>query len=271
MRLSTIIRLTGYFVTTAFFFVSAFIPITAYLYLLVNNAEDFFYWFIIPFVFPFLYLFAMVYFAIFHTRISFLFLPKLVEGRWHHDSDEAKLYGVRISADGIIKALLGGIGFVPFVNNKFFLKFFLSFYGLKCGKNVFLASTMSLDSGLLEIGDNCFFGQQCIISCHVNEKRYLGIKPVKIGSNVTVGGKTIIAPGAKIGDNVIVGLLSFVKKDQEIPANSGIWAGVPARNVKMKKIPPELEEMKDLIDVKTASDLAILNNGETNSRVAKNE
>ncbi|MFW9998385.1 MAG: acyltransferase [Candidatus Odinarchaeota archaeon] len=268
MKLLTLLRLIGYFVTTAFFFVTAFFPIIVYLYVIIHNQVDFLYWIIIPFVFSFLYLWAMFYFTIGHTKISFLFLPKMQAGRWHHDSDEAKLYGVRLIADGIIKAMLGGLGFVPFVNNKWLMKFFLSWYGLKCGKNVYLASTMSLDSGLLEIGDNCFFGQRCIISCHINESRFLEIKPVKIGTNVTIGGQTIVAPGAYIGNNVLVGVHSFIKKNQVLPDDSGIWAGVPVENIKPRKVPPELEAMKkevaDLVGIHKASDLLPVINGREN-------
>ncbi|MHA2295096.1 MAG: acyltransferase [Candidatus Hodarchaeales archaeon] len=259
MHLLTNFRLTGYFITTAFFFITAFIPAVVYIYVMIENTSNVLIWLLLAGVLPFLYLWAMLYFAIGHTRVAFLFLPKIRAGKWQHDTDDAKLYGVRLTADGIIKAMLGSIGFIPFINNKFLLKFFLRFYGLKCGKNVYLASSMKLDSCLLEIGDNCFFGQRCTISCHITESRYLEIKPVKIGDNVTIGGYTIVAPGSDIGDNVMIGVLSFVKKDQVLPSDSGIWAGVPVKIISSRKIPMELEHigkevLTELVGMQTASD-----------------
>lgn len=52
------------------------------------------------------------------------------------------------------------------------------------------------------------------------------IDPIKIGSNVFLGLRSIIMPGVTIGDNCVIGAGSVVTKD--IPSNS-VAAGVPAR------------------------------------------
>lgn len=54
-------------------------------------------------------------------------------------------------------------------------------------------------------------------------------KPVAIGSNVWIGGGTVICPGVTIGDNCVIGAGSVVTKD--VPADT-IVAGNPARIIK---------------------------------------
>ena len=53
--------------------------------------------------------------------------------------------------------------------------------------------------------------------------------PVTIGSDVWIGGGSIICPGIKIGDNVVIGAGSVVTKD--IPSNC-VAAGNPAKKIK---------------------------------------
>lgn len=54
-------------------------------------------------------------------------------------------------------------------------------------------------------------------------------KPIIVGDNVYIGVHTVILPGVKIGNNVIIGAGSVVTKD--IPDNS-VAAGTPARVIK---------------------------------------
>eukprot|EP00727_Mastigamoeba_balamuthi_P003925 m51a1_g1353 putative maltose o-acetyltransferase (193) ;mRNA; r:359535-360113 len=54
-------------------------------------------------------------------------------------------------------------------------------------------------------------------------------KPVRIGSNVWVGGRTVICPGVTIGDNTTIGAGSVVTKD--VPANV-VAAGNPCRVIR---------------------------------------
>ncbi len=111
----------------------------------------------------------------------------------------------------------------------------------------------------LSIGDNCFIGRNCTISCseHIEigndclitgyvficdsehgmnpeygeryEKQPMIRKNTKIGNNVFIGEKAMIMPGVSIGDNCIIGAGSVVKKS--FP-NDCMIVGNPARCVK---------------------------------------
>ena len=177
---------------------------------------------------PITYLFSSILFGVVHSKIICkIFLPKIEPGRFFHGSDEAQLFGVAIVSPGIFKSMLKAFSFIPHLYSMFIGKA-LSLYGMRVGKNIYLSSGTMIDSHLVSIGDNCFIGLRAIISAHVTENQYLTIAPVKIGRNVTIGGNTIIGPGAEIGDNSIIGVNSLVKKGQKIPPNK-IYGGTPAR------------------------------------------
>lgn len=86
----------------------------------------------------------------------------------------------------------------------------------------------SLDN--ITIGDNCSFGPNVMIFDHDHDyrsnsgdrrsKKYK-TSPIKIGNNVWIGGGVIILKGVTIGDNAVVGAGTIVTKD--VPKNTVIW------------------------------------------------
>lgn len=93
-----------------------------------------------------------------------------------------------------------------------------------------------LDCHKVYIGDNVLLGPnvQIYTAGHpVDPKERLAgyeyARPVTIGSNVWIGGSTVICPGVSIGDNVTIGAGSVVTKD--IEANV-VAAGNPCRIIK---------------------------------------
>jgi acetyltransferase-like isoleucine patch superfamily enzyme len=63
--------------------------------------------------------------------------------------------------------------------------------------------------------------------------------PISIGNDVHIGLRTMIMPGVRIGNRVIIGAGSIVTKD--IPDNS-VAVGVPARVI--RTVDQYLEDMK---------------------------
>jgi acetyltransferase-like isoleucine patch superfamily enzyme len=138
---------------------------------------------------------------------------------------------------------------------KYFLYFFYKiigktdrFYqklGLRVGKNCrILTLSFGSEPFLISIGDNVTITSGVTFITHDgsgwlmrdDKGRRYSYKPIIIGNSVFIGPKSIIMPGVKIEDNVIIAAGSVVTKS--VPAGS-VVAGVPA------KIISKFDDVKD--------------------------
>jgi maltose O-acetyltransferase len=111
---------------------------------------------------------------------------------------------------------------------------------ISLGSQVFFNfNCVILDVMSVEIGSNVFFAPsvQIYTATHpIDAKdRRSGLefaKPVKIGSDVWVGGGAIICPGVSIGDRCVIGAGSVVTKD--IPPDT-VAVGNPCRVIRSLK------------------------------------
>lgn len=107
----------------------------------------------------------------------------------------------------------------------------------RVGKNFYCNyDCVFLDCGKITIGDNVMLGPKVAlyavnhpIDPVVRSTNYDYPEPITIGSNVWIGGSTVVCPGATIGDNTVIGAGSVVVKD--IPANV-VAAGNPCRVIR---------------------------------------
>ena len=155
--------------------------------------------------------------------------------------------------------------FLPASTNRYFRKcrsvrrFFASKCFDKCGKNVNVEKGADFGDGSgivigdnsgigvncsihgpLTIGDNVMMGPEVVIltSSHNFDNIYIpmlkqgsSIKSVVIGNDVWIGTRSIILPGVKIGNGVIIGAGAVVTKD--IP-DYAIVGGVPAKVIRFR-------------------------------------
>jgi len=92
----------------------------------------------------------------------------------------------------------------------------------------------AVEFSLVDIGNNVFIGARAQIWGHILEGNKLHIKRVKLGNNCTIGAKSIVMPGAVIGDGTIVGAMSLVPKNAVLEPNS-VYVGIPVRKLKSLK------------------------------------
>lgn len=102
------------------------------------------------------------------------------------------------------------------------------------GRDCWIGPNVILDGrGGLVIGDHCSISAGVHIYTHDTVRQITSMgklpeerAPVRIGSGVYIGPQSVIAKGVTIGDQAVIGTMSFVNRD--IPAGARAW-GTPAR------------------------------------------
>lgn len=131
----------------------------------------------------------------------------------------------------ILAELLGHLGRNSWIEPPFHCDYGCNLY---LGDNVFFNfQCVILDVATVHIGPNSMFGPavQIYTATHpINAReRRIGLehaKPIEVGTDVWVGGGTILCPGISIGDRAVIGAGSVVTRD--VPKDV-VAAGNPCR------------------------------------------
>jgi acetyltransferase-like isoleucine patch superfamily enzyme len=100
--------------------------------------------------------------------------------------------------------------------------------GLTIGKTSLLAGTEFIDEPYgVTIGEHTLIGGLSTIYAHVSHET-MRLKPITIGNNCFIGNKSVIMPGVKIEDNVLLEPGSVVGEDQVLIQGKR-YAGNPAQ------------------------------------------
>jgi len=135
-------------------------------------------------------------------------------------------------------------GFIPIVHESSFVHPLAVITGnVIIGKKVYIGPGAALrgDWGGIEIKDGCNVQENCTIHMFpgvtvvLEESAHIGhgaiIHGAYIGRNVLIGMNSVIMDEVEIGDECIIGALSFIKAKEKIPARS-LVAGNPAKIIK---------------------------------------
>lgn len=122
----------------------------------------------------------------------------------------------------LIRQLFGKCGANPYVEPNIFCGFG---FNIEVGDNFFANNNcIFVDPGKITFGDYVFIGPSCgFYTAHhpihpeLRDKLYEYARPITVGSHVWIGGGTVVTPGTKIGNNVVIGAGSVVVHD--IPDN----------------------------------------------------
>lgn len=132
------------------------------------------------------------------------------------------------------REIFGSLGENAWINPPFYCDY---------GRNIYIGDNFNcnygctiLDVGRVDIGDNVFFAPNVAVytAGHPVHPAARGTMyeygiPIKIGSDVWIGGNSVVLPGVTIGDGVVIGAGSVVTKD--IPCGV-IAAGNPCRVIR---------------------------------------
>lgn len=135
-------------------------------------------------------------------------------------------------------------GFIPVVHPSSFIHPQAAVTGnVIIGKNVYVGPGAAIrgDWGGIIIEDGCNVQENCTIhmfpgvTVMLKEGAHIGhgavIHGATIGRNCLVGMNSVIMDNVELGDECIVGALSFIKADEKIPARS-LLVGNPAKIIK---------------------------------------
>jgi phenylacetic acid degradation protein len=135
-------------------------------------------------------------------------------------------------------------GFIPIVHESAYVHPQAAVTGnVIIGKDVYVGPGAAIrgDWGAIVIEDGCNVQENCTIHMFpgvtvlLKTGAHIGhgavIHGATIGKNVLVGMNSVIMDNVEIGDECIIGAMTFVKADEKIPARS-LVVGNPARIVK---------------------------------------
>jgi phenylacetic acid degradation protein/carnitine operon protein CaiE len=135
-------------------------------------------------------------------------------------------------------------GFIPVIHPSSFIHPQAAVTGnVIIGKNVYVGPGAAIrgDWGGIVIEDGCNVQENCTIHMFpgvtvlLKESAHIGhgavIHGATIGKNCLIGMNSVIMDNVQLGDECIVGALSFIKADEKIPARS-LLVGNPAKIIK---------------------------------------
>lgn len=135
-------------------------------------------------------------------------------------------------------------GFIPVIHESSFIHPLAAVTGnVIIGKDCYIGPGAALrgDWGQIIIEDGCNVQENCTIHMFpgvtvlLKEAAHIGhgaiIHGASIGKNCLVGMNAVIMDNVELGDECIVGALTFIKQDEKIPARS-LVAGNPGKIIK---------------------------------------
>jgi non-ribosomal peptide synthetase-like protein len=109
-----------------------------------------------------------------------------------------------------------------------YLKIWFKMLGVKMGKRVEISTVEFISPDLLETGDECFLADSVSIGASHVRNGYITIAKTRIGSRTFIGNSAVISPDTRLGNDVLVGVLSHMSQS-DLPARDGSsWFGSPA-------------------------------------------
>lgn len=130
-----------------------------------------------------------------------------------------------------------------------------SYLGMRCivahttiGKFCSIASDVTIGTGSHPIAKNVamhplFYLRREPEWNFVETDRHIEFKPTAVGNDVWIGNKVVVMDGVKIGDGAVLGAGAVVTRDVE---PYGIYAGVPARLIRFRFEPKQIEQLLKL-------------------------
>jgi non-ribosomal peptide synthetase-like protein len=156
------------------------------------------------------------------TILKWLMLGNIKEGKYPVDSI---FYYKKWFFDQLMKLSLQVIGTLY---TTLYLQIWFRMLGVKMGKRVEISTVEFISPDLLVTGDECFLADSVSIGASHVRNGYITIAKTHIGNRTFIGNSAVISPDTRLGNDVLVGVLSKMS-NENLPAKDGSsWFGSPA-------------------------------------------
>ena len=156
------------------------------------------------------------------TILKWLMLGNIKEGKYPINSF---FYYKKWFFDQLMKLSLQVIGTLY---TTLYLQYWFKMLGVKMGKRVEISTVEFISPDLLVTGDECFLADSVSIGASHVRNGYITIAKTHIGNRTFVGNSAVISPDTRLGNDVLVGVLSKMS-NENLPAKDGTsWFGSPA-------------------------------------------
>jgi len=156
------------------------------------------------------------------TILKWMLLGNIKEGKYPVDS---VFYYKKWFFDQLMKLSLQVIGTLY---TTLYLQIWFRMLGVKMGKRVEISTVEFISPDLLVTGDECFLADSVSIGASHVRNGYITIAKTYIGNRTFIGNSAVISPDTRLGNDVLVGVLSKMS-NKDLPAKDGTsWFGSPA-------------------------------------------
>ena len=108
-----------------------------------------------------------------------------------------------------------------------FMRNWYRLMGTRVGKGTEISSNFSGRYDLIELGSNCFLGDEAVIGDEEVRQGWMTLERIKTGDRVFTGNLAVIAPGSSIGDDSLIGVKSRMPDGLKVGVGE-TWFGSPA-------------------------------------------
>lgn len=107
---------------------------------------------------------------------------------------------------------------------------------MQVGFGVTIANFIApIEPDLISVGDSATIGDYSLLATRTVRNGIAVSRAVSVGKASTVGGHSVMMPGSRMGNNTILGALSYVPEDFAIPADASAFVGAPARGLNLQQ------------------------------------
>ncbi|MEI6680684.1 MAG: Pls/PosA family non-ribosomal peptide synthetase, partial [Mariniphaga sp.] len=154
--------------------------------------------------------------------LKWMLLGNIKEGNYRINSS---FYHRKWFFDQLMKLSLQVLGTLY---TTLYLQIWFRMLGVKMGKRVEISTVEFISPDLLVTGDECFLADSVSVGASVVRNGYIRIAKTYIGNRTFVGNSAVISPDTRLGNDVLVGVLSKVS-EKDLPAKDGTsWFGSQA-------------------------------------------